>query len=98
MPRTDIWQDGINTRFSRENQPANRGRKKLSAIFRQGLVALWNRTIEAVEQQRQADEVVEQQQRDRRNAKRRERYALNKKGPGEPPTRPTEPQEPPLRL
>ncbi|WP_157626971.1 hypothetical protein [Spirosoma luteum] len=28
MTRQDIWQDGIKTRFSPDNQPANRGAKE----------------------------------------------------------------------
>ena len=106
MPRTDIWRDGINTQFSRENQPANRGRKKeqpVRATIYRRLLALINGAKEVVEQQRRAEQEMEQKQRYQRNTRRRERYRMQKEkgkknGPGEPPTRPDEPQEPPLRL
>ena len=81
MPRTDIWRDGINTQFSRENQPANRGRKKeqpVRATIYRRLLALINGAKEVVEQQRRAEQEMEQQQRDHRNAQRRERYRIEK--------------------
>lgn len=72
MPRYDIWQDGINSRFSRDNQPANRGRKKgrpnRATIYRAVLSAL-----------AEVERRIEQQRRDRRNARRRERYAAKKR-------------------
>ena len=78
MPRADIWQDGINTRFSRNNQPPNRGRKKgrpnRSTIYRAVLSCLGTITKEIV-----------QQRLDNRNAQRRARYAA-KKQPAIPST------------
>ena len=67
MPRADIWKDGIKTRFSYDHQPANRGRKKgrpnRATIYRKafGFFTLLHCALD-------------QQQRDRRNARRRERY------------------------
>jgi hypothetical protein len=72
MARQDIWQDGINTRFSPANQPANRGRKKGHP----------NRaTIARIVFAYLADyrQEVEQLRRNNRNAQRRERYHEKKR-------------------
>ncbi|WP_020607704.1 hypothetical protein [Spirosoma spitsbergense] len=72
MARYDIWQDGINTRFTSENQPANRGRKK-GRPNRATLLRVMMKVIQDATQR------IEQERRDHRNALRRERYRAKKR-------------------
>gem|GEM_PF-6486365 len=78
MARQDIWQDGVHTRFTSENQPANRGRKK----GRPNRATILRLVFQFL-QERQ--EQIDQQRRDYRNARRRERYALKKWAGGTTP-------------
>ncbi|SOD96396.1 hypothetical protein SAMN06269250_5288 [Spirosoma fluviale] len=75
MPRYDIWQNGVKTQFSRDNQPQNRGRKKgqpnRATIFK--AVMIWLREHE---------QAIEKVRRDSHNARRRERYAQKKRAGG----------------
>ncbi len=92
MPRADIWKDGIKTRFSKDQQPANRGRKK----GRPNRATICRKAFEFFT-------LLEQQQRDQRNTQRRERYRMQKErgkkmGRGNHPPDPNEPGEPPARL
>lgn len=67
MPRTNIWQDGVNTRFSRDNQPANRGRKKGTP----NRLTIMRTIFKMIDE---ANRLIDQERRERRNARRRERY------------------------
>ncbi len=93
MGRLTIWQDGVKTQFTKENQPPNRGRKKgrpnRATVYRRVLAILTEHQTK-----------VEQLRRDNRNARRRERYRTGapaeKKWAGGTTPQPDEPKEPPL--